>query len=78
MHAANITHVLLIRVVDLFTFSHDGNRNKQGERVTLMRLVALSSVMLVFWCSDVAGDTLRNQEEHIKCIECSGMLTECE
>jgi len=32
------THLLLIRVVDLFTFSHDSNRNKQGGCVTSMWL----------------------------------------
>jgi len=34
----DVTHVLLIRVVDLFTFSHSSNRNKQGGHVTLMWL----------------------------------------
>jgi len=37
-------------VVDLFTFSHSSNRNKQGGCVTLMWLVALSSVISVLWC----------------------------
>jgi len=41
----DITHILLIRVVDLFTFSHGCNGNKQREHVTLMWLVALSSVI---------------------------------
>jgi len=31
--------------VALLTFSHDGNQNKQGGHVTLMWLVALSSVI---------------------------------
>jgi len=37
----------LFRVVDLFTFSHVGNWNKQGGHVTLMWLVALSSAISV-------------------------------
>ena len=37
----------MIRVVDLFTFSHGGNRNKQGGRVPLMWLAALSSGLAV-------------------------------
>jgi len=45
----NIIHILLIRVVDLFTFSHSDKWNKRGRCVTLMRLAALSS-----WCFDVA------------------------
>jgi len=43
-------HSRWIRVVDLFTFSHGGNRNKQGGRVTLMWLAALSSGLAVLWC----------------------------
>ena len=37
--------VLISRVVGegLFTFSHGGNRNKQGGLLSLMRLAALSS-----------------------------------
>jgi len=31
-----VTHILLIRVVDLFTYSHGDNWNKQGGHVTLM------------------------------------------
>jgi len=46
----DITHVLLIRVVDLFIFSHGGNQNKQGGCVTLMWLAAVSDVILVLWC----------------------------
>ena len=34
----------LLRVINLFTFSHDGHQNQQGGRVTLMWLAALSSV----------------------------------
>ena len=37
----------MIRVVDLFTFSHSGNQNIQGGYVTLMWLAALSSVLSV-------------------------------
>jgi len=40
---------LTYRVVDLFTFSHGDNRNKQGGCVTLMWLVALSSGLVVLW-----------------------------
>ena len=41
------------RVINLFTFSHGGNRNKQGGLLSLMRLVALSSFKSVRY-SDVA------------------------
>ena len=46
----DITHILLIRVVDLFKISHVGNRNKQRGHVTLMWLAALSSVIFVLCC----------------------------
>jgi len=36
--------------VDLFIFSHGGNQNKQGGRVSLMWLAALSSDLVVLWC----------------------------
>jgi len=42
--------VLLIRVVDLFTFSHSGNQNRQGGHVKLMWVAASSSAILVLWC----------------------------
>ena len=43
----DITHVLLTRVADLFTFSHVSNWNKQGGRVTLMWLAVLTSITMV-------------------------------
>ena len=43
----DITHVLLIRVADLFTFSHVSKRNKQGGCVTLMWLAVLTTVIMV-------------------------------
>jgi len=46
----DITYIWWIRIVDLFTFSHGRNRNKQGGRVTLMWLAAPSSGLVVFWC----------------------------
>ena len=42
-----ITPVLLIRVVDLCTFSHGSNPNTQGGCFTLMWLVAFSYVISV-------------------------------
>ena len=40
---------MLVRVIDLFILSHGGNRNKQGEHVTSMGLVVLSSVSVLMW-----------------------------
>jgi len=37
--------VLLISVVDLFTFPHSGNQNRQGGQVKLMWLAAFSSAI---------------------------------
>ena len=37
----------MVSDVDLFTFSHDGNQNKQGGHVPLMWLAALSSGLAV-------------------------------
>ena len=37
----DVTHIQWIRLVDLFTFSHGGNWNKQGGRVTFLWLEAL-------------------------------------
>jgi len=45
-----LTHVLLIRVVDI-TFSHAGNRNKQGGCVTLW---GWQPFQVPFQCFDVA------------------------
>ena len=39
----DVTRIRLYRVIHLFTFSHGGNRNKQGGLLSLMRLAALSS-----------------------------------
>ena len=64
---SGITHMWWIRVVDLFTFSHGGNWNKQGGCVPLMWLVALSSGLVVIWCGHV-----------VKPIECIDVLVECE
>jgi len=41
---------LLVRVVDLFTFSNGRNWNKQGGCVTLIWLASFSSTILVLWC----------------------------
>ena len=43
----DVTHILLIRVVDLFMFFRGGNRNKEGGHVTLMWLAALSGAISV-------------------------------
>ena len=47
----SLTYGELELIVDLFTFSHGVNRNKQGGRVTLMWLAALSSglAVLLMW-----------------------------
>ena len=43
----DINHLLLITVVDLFTFLYGGNWNKQGGCLTLMWVMAFSSVISV-------------------------------
>ena len=86
---SDITHILLTRIVDLFTFSHGGNWNKQGGHVTFMWLTALSSVIL---CFDVAmryfevilknnNNMYKNKNKQIELInhmKDSAMLVECE
>ena len=49
--------ILIIRIVDLFTFSHGSNRNKQGGCVTLMWL---GPFQVSFQYFDVAAGTLKN------------------
>ena len=46
----DVTRMLLIRFIDLFTFSHGGNQN-QGGHVTLMQL---QPFQVAWQCLDVA------------------------
>ena len=41
----DVIHMVLIRFIDLFTFSHGSNRNKQWGCVTLMWIAVLSCVI---------------------------------
>ena len=45
--------MVLIRFIDLFTFSHGGNWNQQWGRVTLMWIVALVDFDVLERYSDV-------------------------
>jgi len=73
----------------MFTFSHGGNRNKQGGRVPSMWLVTLSSGLVVLWCGCVVfwrnplrlkkeRNKKKKWKEFIKPIECSDVVVECE
>jgi len=42
-----MTHVLLIKVFDLLIFLHGNNQSRQGGRVTLIWVAAISGAILV-------------------------------
>jgi len=58
----SLTYSELERVV---TFSHGGNWKKQGGRVTLMWLAALSSGLVVLWCGHVVLWRKQKKKERV-------------
>jgi len=74
----DINHLLLITVVDLFIFFYGDNWNKQVGCLTLMLVMAFSSVISVLWCGHKVlwRNPFGLKLESI--IECSDVLVEYE
>ena len=63
----SLAYGYIFRVINLFTFSHGGNRNKRGGLLSLMRLAALSSFKLRY--SDVAVRYFEDLFQNIKKVK---------
>ena len=75
----DVIHIQWIRLVDLFKFSHGGNRNKQGGCVPLMWLVAFSYGLMVLdvverYFEEILLYLKKKTGELIKPIECSDVV----
>ena len=67
----SLTYGELELIVDLFTFSHGGNQNKQGGRVTLVWLAALSSglAVLLMWLHNTLKKSSLKKSSSLKSVD---------